>query len=63
MGFDTSLETFTRFWLHIKRQDNRPAHLLAQHAKNVNNYVTWMEENPSFIESALTQDVMFISLS
>ena len=48
---------------HIKRTGNWPAHILAQHAKNIDNYVTWIEENPDFIESALAQDVLLLSSS
>ena len=36
---------------HIKRQGNVPAHVLAQYASKVEDYVTWLEECPSHIES------------
>ncbi|KAL0008096.1 hypothetical protein SO802_009598 [Lithocarpus litseifolius] len=53
------VQAFKSFQLsHVKRTRNRPAHILAQHAKNINNYVTWIEENPAFFESALAQDVL-----
>ena len=48
---------------HVKRTGNQPAHILAQHAKNIGNYVTWIEENPDFIESTLAQDVLLLSSS
>ena len=38
---------------HVKREGNRLAHNLAQHAKDVFDYVTWIEENLSVIESSL----------
>ena len=41
---------------HTKRQGNVPAHLLAQHAKNVKDYVAWLEECPSLIDHACMHD-------
>ena len=45
---------------HIKRQGNVPAHLLAhllaQHAQHVVDYVAWLEECPSLIEHACNED-------
>ena len=41
---------------HIKRQGNVPAHLLAQYAQHVGDYVAWLEECPSLIEHACAQD-------
>ena len=48
---------------HVRRQGNRPAHLLAQHSMSVVSFVIWIEENPTFIELALIQDVIFLSSS
>ena len=48
---------------HVKQTGNRPAHILAQHAKNIDNYVTWIEENSAFVESALAQDILLLSSS
>jgi len=51
---------------HVKRQDNKSAYLLAKFAKeidNIHSYVTWIEENPSLIESAITHDVLNLSSS
>ena len=51
---------------HVKRQVNKPAHLLAQHAKeidNINSYAMWIEENSSLIVSVITHDVMNLSSS
>ncbi|KAL0009681.1 hypothetical protein SO802_004789 [Lithocarpus litseifolius] len=42
---------------HIKRQGNFPAHVLAQHACNIDEDVIWLEECPSQIETACAQDV------
>ena len=41
---------------HTKRQGNVPAHLLAQHAKYVEDYIAWLEECPSLIEHACAHD-------
>ena len=35
---------------HIKRLGNMLAHVLAQHAKHVEDFQTWLEETPSLIE-------------
>ena len=43
---------------HIRRQGNRPAHLLAKHALDITNFSVWVEENPYFIEQALNHDVL-----
>ena len=42
---------------HVKREDNRPTHILAQFAEGIDNYVTWIEENSNIIEFVVTQDV------
>ena len=49
---------------HVRRQGNRPAHILAKHAKDIvnsDNFVTWIEENSSLIESAIAHDVLNLS--
>lgn len=48
---------------HIKRQANVPAHMLAQHATNVKNYVAWLEECPIHVEMACTHDVSLLSIN
>jgi len=48
---------------HVKQDDNCPTHLLAQHAKYLDSYETWIEENPNMVESALTHDVLCLSSS
>ena len=45
---------------HVRRQGNRPTHLLAQLTMSVVSFVIWIEENPTFIELALIQDVIFL---
>lgn len=37
---------------HVRRQGNRPAHLLARHALGIVNFITWIEENLCFLESS-----------
>ena len=47
-------------------QGNRSAHILVSYVKEVlnsDNYVTWIEENPMLIKSALAQDVLNVSSS
>ena len=40
---------------HVKRDGNRPAHILAQFAKEVGDSVVWLEETPNLIEDACSQ--------
>ena len=42
------------FFFHVKRQGNHPAHILAQYAKNVVSYVTWIEENLHMVDLVVT---------
>ena len=51
------------FFSHVKRQGNVPAHLLAQYAKEVENYVIWLEECPSFLEHTCAHDLSVVSHS
>ena len=51
---------------HVKCQGNKPTDLLAKFAQkidNINNYVTWMEESPLLIESAIAYDLLNLSFS
>jgi len=48
---------------HTKSPANVPAHFLAQHATNVENYVAWLEECPSHVELACTNDVSSLSIN
>lgn len=43
---------------HVKRKDNRPAHLLAKYAVGIDDFLVWMEENLCFLEQALSHDVI-----
>ncbi|XP_075670222.1 uncharacterized protein LOC142639988 [Castanea sativa] len=47
---------------HVKRQGNRPAHILAKQALGLADFSAWIEECPCFLEPALVHDV-FLSLS
>ncbi|KAK9989226.1 hypothetical protein SO802_029465 [Lithocarpus litseifolius] len=53
---DQGFRTFT--FSHTIRQRNAPAHVLAQHAVNVKNFVVWLEECPGCIEHACMHDVL-----
>ena len=56
--------SFRNFYCsHVKRQGNVPAHLLAQYAKEVENYVVWLEECPSFLEHVCAHDMCVVSHS
>ena len=57
----TSLRSFS--FSHVKRQGNVPTHLLAQFAKELENYVVWLEECPSFLEHACAHDMSVVSHS
>ena len=57
-GIHAKLQHFRQHqMLHVKRSGNTPAHHLARH----DNFVTWIEETPSFIESAVIQDALLFS--
>ena len=43
---------------HVKRKGNRAAHLLAKHAVGIDDFIVRMEENPCFLERALSHDVL-----
>ena len=43
---------------YVRRQRNKLAHILVQYAKSLENFVTWIEDNPIPIQSALAQDIM-----
>ena len=42
---------------HVRRLDNRPAHLLAKHALGIADFSIRIEENPCFIDQTLLNDV------
>ena len=57
-------QCFRKFdFVHTKRQGNAPAHLLAQHAKNVENMLVWLEECPSQVAHACAHDVLALQRS
>ncbi|XP_050241300.1 uncharacterized protein LOC126690220 [Quercus robur] len=63
-GTRLKLQDFRRSRVsHILRQCNCLAHLLAQYARHVVGYVTWIEETPYIVESVVTYDIMLLSLS
>ena len=47
---------------HVKRQGNRPAHVLAKHALGIADFIAWIEETPCFLEQALIHDVTFYAV-
>lgn len=42
---------------HTRREGNRAAQGLAQHAQVINDFVTWIEETPTIINSEVISDV------
>ena len=46
---------------HVKRQGNKPAHVLAKYALSINESVVWIEETPCCIQQALNQDFVYVS--
>ena len=46
---------------HVRRQGNKPAHILAKYALGINESVVWIEESPCCIEQALIQDFVTVS--
>ena len=36
---------------HVRRQGNRPTHLLAKHALDNSEFAVWIEENPCFFRT------------
>ena len=42
---------------HMRREGNKAAHGLTKHAQFVEDFVTWMEETPSIINSEVFSDV------
>ena len=47
--------------LHVRRQGNRSAHLLALYARHIVNYITWIEKIPSMVELTMAHDVAILS--
>ena len=58
--YNTFNNVFRSFSIsHVGRKGNEVAHLLAKHAQDVEQFVTWIEESPYFLEHALSIDVVF----
>ena len=61
-GTHSKLQKFRSFEVsHVKRQANFPAHALAACAKDIDFFVSWMEECPPFIESQVFHDALSLS--
>ena len=61
-GILQSVQGFGTFaFSHNKRQGNAPAHALAQHAVNAEDFLVWLEECPGCIVHACMHDVCSIS--
>ncbi|KAL0011297.1 hypothetical protein SO802_006405 [Lithocarpus litseifolius] len=61
-GIRLQLQDFQRARVsHVLRQGNRFAHLLAQYARHVVGYVTWIKETLYMVESTMTHDIMLLS--
>ena len=61
-GIHNKLQHFRQHqMLHAQRQGHTPAHHLAHHAKGLDNFVSWIEETPSFIEFVVIQDGLLFS--
>ena len=64
IGLQTSFREFQQIiFSHVWRQGNKLAHLLAKYAKGIEDFCTWVEENPCFLEQALTYDVISSNVS
>ena len=60
-GIFLQLQSFRSFlFSHIKRDGNKPAHLLAQHAKFVHDFEAWVEETPGFQNLLLPLMLQFV---
>ncbi|KAL4619928.1 hypothetical protein ACB092_06G116500 [Castanea dentata] len=46
---------------HVRRQGNRPAHVLAKHASSIVECIVWIEEIPYYIEQDLIHDALSFS--
>ena len=57
-GIEMSLRQFS-LWkaIHISRGSNRIAHILAKHARGVNDCIVWIEDTPLVIEDQIKCDV------
>ena len=55
------LDFRTVYVSHVRRQGNKPTHILAKYALSINDSIVWIEETPCCIEQALIQDFVPIS--
>ena len=63
-GIQLKLQDFRRSQVqHMRQQGNKLAHALAQHAKGIHSFVTWIEECPHFIESLVFHYAIYLSSS
>ena len=46
---------------HVRRQANKPAHLLTKYALGIDDFFVWLEESHCFLEQALLNDVLLTS--
>ena len=54
-GLCSRLHKFRTFQAsHVVSQGNKPAHTLAAFAKNIDSFITWMEECPPFLTSSVS---------
>ena len=56
----TSLEFHSVTFSHVRRQGNRPAHILAKFALSLDDSLVWIGEYPPCIVQALIQDSVFV---
>ena len=55
LGLCSRLHEFWTFQAsHVVRQGNKPAHTLVVFVKNIDSFVTWMEECPPFLASSVS---------
>ena len=47
----------------IRRGGNKVAHVLAQHARNLEDELYWLEDSPSPVLEALYQDALLLCLN
>ncbi|KAK7835137.1 hypothetical protein CFP56_023774 [Quercus suber] len=57
-GFGRVQDFHTFAFSHTKRQENAPAHILAQQVVNVEDFVVWLEECPGCIKHVCMHDVL-----
>ncbi|KAK9994953.1 hypothetical protein SO802_024656 [Lithocarpus litseifolius] len=63
-GAKFRLQNF-KAWLaqHVHRNCNTAAHALARHARNVMDYIVWVEDTPPLILKHIRMDVISLGLS